>query len=81
MFINQLIALPALLISSIFLYKEKKNYFITFIPMLFYVFILSTFILNAKIGFNINLIIAQSVGTILAVLSAVLFIYKMKKEN
>ena len=66
MFINQLIALPVLLIASIFLYRQRKNYFITLIPFLFYVFILSTFILNAKIGFNINpvLILCKNISEV-----------------
>lgn len=81
MFINQLIALPSLLIGTIFLYRQKKNYLITFIPFLFYVFVLSAFILNAKIGFNINLVLAQIIGIILALISAVLFFGEMKKDK
>lgn len=81
MFINQLIAIPTLLIGTIFLYRKKKNYFITFIPLLFYIFILCAFILNAKIGFNINLKISEIIALILSIISAVLFFVNMKKDE
>lgn len=81
MFINQLIALPTLLIATIFLYRNKKNYFITLIPLMFYTFILSTFILNAKIGFNINLYVAEGIGVILSVLTVIILFFNMKKDE
>ena len=77
MFINQLIALPVLLIASIFLYRQRKNYFIALIPFLFYVFILSTFILNAKIGFNINLTISKIIALVISITVLVVFFIKM----
>ena len=77
MFINQLIALPVLLIASIFLYRQRKNYFIALIPFLFYVFILSTFILNAKIGFNINLTISKIIALVISIAVLVVFFIKM----
>lgn len=81
MFINQLIAVPTLLIATIFLYRSRKNYFITLIPLIFYIFILSTFILNAKIGFNINLITAEIIGIIVSVLSIIILFFNMKKDK
>lgn len=77
MFINQLIALPVLLIASIFLYRQRKNYFIALIPFLFYVFILSTFILNAKIGFNINLTISKIIALVISITVLVVFFINM----
>lgn len=81
MFINQLIAIPTLLIATIFLYRTRKNYFITLIPLMFYIFILSTFILNAKIGFNINLITAEIIGILISILSTVILFFNMKKDK
>jgi carbon starvation protein CstA len=43
-FFNQLIAIPVLACATIFLYRVKKNYFITLLPALFYVFVTMTFI-------------------------------------
>ena len=81
MFINQLIAIPTLLIATVFLYKKGKNYFMTLIPLMFYTFILSTFILNAKIGFNINLGISEIIGVIVMIITVILLFKKMKKDK
>ena len=81
MFINQLIAIPTLLIATIFLYRARKNYFITLIPLMFYTFILSTFILNANIGFRINLITAEIIGIIISVITVIALFYNMKKDK
>lgn len=81
MFINQLIAIPTLLIGTIFLYRARKNYLITLIPLMFYTFILSTFILNAKIGFNINLLAAEGIGVFVSVLTVILLFFNMRKDE
>lgn len=75
-FFNQLIAVPVLLCATIFLLKEKKNYFISLIPALFYVFITMSFIFREKIGFNLPENYANIIGIILTVLT---FIYMHKK--
>lgn len=68
-FVNQLIAIPTFLYATVFLYKNGKNYFITLIPGLFYIFITSSFILNAKIGFNLPYITSEILGIFITVLS------------
>ena len=67
-FTNQLIAIPTLLCATIFLAKENKNYFITLIPALFYVFITMSFIFSEKIGFNLPLNIAEIVAGIIVII-------------
>ena len=74
-FFNQLIAIPVLLCSSVYLMKEKKNFLVTFIPALFYVFITMSFIFSEKIGFNIPFKYSQFIGIFLAILTCV-FIWK-----
>ena len=78
-FFNQLIAIPTLACAAIFLAKEKKNYWVTLIPALFYVFITMTFIFNQKIGFNIPYKYAEPIGVILTV-AAFIYIYKKIKK-
>ncbi len=75
-FFNQLIAIPVLCCATIFLAKEGKNYFIAFIPALFYVFITMSFIFSEKIGFNMPLGYAEVVGLFLTIAA---FIYINKK--
>ena len=75
-FFNQLISIPVLICGSIYLIKGGKNYFITLIPALFYVFITMTFIFNQKIGFNLPLKISYAIGLILTL--AVYFYIKKR---
>lgn len=77
-FFNQLIAIPVLCCATIFLAKQGKNYFIAFIPALFYVFITMSFIFSEKIGFNLPLKYAEIAGLILTI---TVFIYIRKKKN
>ena len=77
-FFNQLIAIPCLACASIYLKSQNKNYFVTLIPALFYVFITMSFILNAKIGFGIDLLYSEIAAIILTILSA---IYILKKHR
>ena len=79
-FFNQLIAIPTLLCATIYLAKEKKNYFITLIPALFYVFITISFILYAeKIGFHLPLNYAEILGIIAVVITSIYTFLKIKK--
>lgn len=80
-FVNQLIAIPTFLYATVYLYQQKKNYFITLLPGLFYIFITSSFILNNNIGFNLNYKISEVIAFFITIISAI-SIYKYKlKEN
>ena len=76
-FFNQLIAIPCLLCAAIYLKSENKNFFVTLIPALFYVFITMSFILNAEIGFNMPLNICE----ITALLAVVLTVLSFKRKS
>ena len=54
---NQTLAVFALGTASVYLAVHKKNFWITFIPGLFYCFIVFSFILHADIGFNLDKIL------------------------
>lgn len=75
-FTNQLIAIPTLLCATIFLKRVNKNYFVTLIPALFYVFITMAFIFSEKIGFNLPLVYAEIVAGVLVILT---LLYLKKK--
>lgn len=68
---NQTIAIFAFAMATVYLYKYAKNYLIALIPGIFYTFIITTFILNAKIGFNIPWEAAYPIGAVLTVAYAV----------
>lgn len=81
MLFNQLLVIPTFLMATILLWKNRKNYFVTLIPGLFYIFITSAFILNAKFGFNLNLKISEILAIILMFISLYSIIKLCKKDN
>ena len=66
--VNQLIAVLTFAYATVFLYKNNKNYFKTLIPAIFFAYVTSAFILNAKIGFNLPLGTAKVVAGFVTVL-------------
>ncbi len=80
-FFNQLIAIPTLCCASVFLALKKKNYFITLIPALFYVFITMSFILSEKIGFNLPLKYAEIIGFVITILTLIYLMKLVKNKN
>jgi len=73
-FTNQFVATFALATISIYLYINGKNYLVSLIPGTFYMFITLSFILNAKIGFNLDTLLGLPAGSYTAsyILAAVL---------
>ena len=80
-FVNQLIAIPTFLYASVYLYKKKKNFFITLIPSLFYIFITSFFILNSKIGLSVEYNISEIIAGIITIFFTGFILIRLKKET
>lgn len=80
-FFNQLIAIPTLCCATIYLAMNKKNYLITLLPALFYVFITMSFIFSEKIGLNLPLKYAEVIGLILTVVTLIYLMRNIKKQN
>jgi len=78
-FVNQLISIPTFLIATIFLYENKKNFYITLFPGLFFIFITSSFIFNAQIGLNLPYWISEALGIIVTIISLLFIIKKLHK--
>ena len=79
-FFNQLIAIPTFLYASVYLYQNKRNYFMTLIPALFYMIVTLMFILNSNIGFNLS----YNISGIIALISTTIFVvyfYQRKLKN
>ena len=79
-FFNQLIAIPTLCCATIFLALKKKNYLITLLPALFYVFITMSFIFSEKIGFNLPLKYAEIIGIIITLATLIYLVKLIKKQ-
>ena len=78
-FFNQLIAIPTLCCAAIFLAQKGKNYFVTLIPAMFYVFITMSFIFSEKIGFNLPLVWAEIAGGLLTIVAVIYVLVLIKK--
>ena len=77
---NQTIACFAFAMITVYLLSDKKNYIISLIPGMFYVFIISAYILNAQIGFRLPMNIAYIGGVVLAIVYAALVVRTGKKR-
>jgi len=53
-FTNQLVAVFALAMATVYLIAHGKNYLMTFIPMLFYTFVVTAYIAHAPIGLGLE---------------------------
>ncbi len=80
-FTNQLIAIPTLFCATIFLAKTKKNYWVTLLPALFYVFITMSFIFSEKIGFNLPVPTAQFIGATITAISLIYLYFKSRTKE
>lgn len=63
-FTNQLVAVFALALISVYLKMHEKNYFITLIPGMFYAFIVVSYITSADFGLRLPMTIAYVLGAI-----------------
>ncbi|MBS4196932.1 carbon starvation CstA family protein [Lederbergia citri] len=65
---NQTTAMIALWIGAMYLALQKKNYWIATIPAVFITMTTFTFILNAKIGFNLSMNMSYIVASIITII-------------
>lgn len=73
---NQFVSLFMLATITVYLRLHGKNYLVGLIPGMFYTFVVSSYILNAKIGFNLDALLGfkgYQVSYIVAAVLTVLF--------
>lgn len=79
---NQSTAMIALWVGAMYLFVAKKNHWIATIPATFITAAVATYILNAKIGFNMPLNLSYIFGAIItAVIVALFFRAAIKSRN
>lgn len=78
---NQATAAIALWIATMYLFIKGKNYIVSLIPALFITYMVFIYILNAKIGLNLDLNVSYIVGLILTIILAVMFFVKAKNNK
>lgn len=78
---NQATAAIALWIATMYLYIQGKNYVVSLVPALFITYMVFVYILNQKIGFNLDLNVSFLVGLVLTAIIVVLFYNKARKNR
>ena len=78
---NQTLATVVLWTITVYLVKYKKNYWITLLPALFMTAIISTYIFLAPEGFHLSKEISYAIGSIVTVLSIVIFLYYYRRQK
>lgn len=77
---NQATAAIALWIGTMYLYIQGKNYLVAMAPAIFITYMVFVYILNQKIGFNLDLNVSFIVGLILTIILVAMFYYKARKN-
>lgn len=77
---NQTLATISLWTISIWLKKKNKFYWITLIPAIFMTMVSLTYILNVKIGFNLNMHYSKIISLIITVFLLAEFFISNRKE-
>lgn len=75
---NQTVAVITLFMISAWLYRYGRNFWITLLPGIFYLYVCSTFILNAKIGFNLSWPVSYGVGAVVSLIIIAAWYYRTK---
>lgn len=78
---NQTLATIVLWAITVYLVKEKKNYFITLLPALFMTTVISTYLFLAPEGFSLDKPVSYTIGLFITLLSFAGFIYFKKTLN
>lgn len=78
---NQATAAIALWIATMYLFIKGKNYFVSLVPALFITYMVFVYILNAKIGFSLDLQLSFYVGIVLTVILTIMFFIKAKNNK
>ncbi|TQR16483.1 carbon starvation CstA family protein [Psychrobacillus soli] len=78
---NQATAAIALWIATMYLFIKGKNYFVSLVPALFITYMVFVYILNAKIGFSLDLQLSFYVGIVLTAILTIMFFIKAKNNK
>ena len=76
---NQILATVALLVGAIYLREKKKNYWIALIPALFMLTVCFCYILNQRIGFNLNLMVSSIFSIVISICFLIMFLKSKRR--
>lgn len=73
---NQVLVVFTLAVATSWCVKNDKSIFFTVIPGAFYLYVVSSFILNAKVGFNLSWDMSYLISGLLSLVFIAFFSYK-----
>lgn len=76
--LTQAFAMVTLWACSVYLYKNKKNYWIALLPAIFMTMVSMSYIFQAKEGFRLNLTVSNILAVVVTLACIAIFIVKMK---
>lgn len=76
---NQTLATVVLWTAAMYLVKNSKTHWVATIPAIFMTVVVTTFIANSGIGFNLPMVVSTSIGIGVAVIATVAFFWKAKQ--
>ncbi len=79
-FANQAIAVFTFAIITVYMIRKTKPYLMALVPGSFYMFVVSSFILNAKIGFNLSWTISYIIAGVLTAMFIAAVIWRGKRQ-
>ena len=80
-FLTQAFAMVTLWACSVYLYKEKKNHWITTLPGIFMTAVSVSYILQAKEGFKLSPVFSNTMGIVVSIAFFILFYVKMRRYS
>ena len=78
---NQTIAVFAFAMITIYMMRNQKPFFMSLVPGMFYMFIITSFILNATIGFNLSWPVSYGVAGVLTLAYGAVLVYYGNKQS
>ena len=77
---NQTIAVFSFAVITIYMIRKRQPYGMALLPGMFYMYVISSFILNAAVGFHLPWTASYVIGALLTVLYAVCLVFYGKKQ-
>jgi carbon starvation protein len=78
---NQTLAMTTLWLTTIYLYKSQKFYWISLIPAIFMTAVCTTYIAYDKLFFNLPVKISSTIGWIFSLFCAIAFFYIQRNKK
>ncbi len=78
---NQTIAVFAFAMITVYMMRHKMPFIMSLVPGMFYMFVISSYILNAQIGFNLSWTLSYAIGGVLTAAYAAAIIRCGKSEK